>query len=511
MTGKRLAAPIVVLLALAGTAQAQTDAEADAAGTEFVASKALGQGKAPADQWLGTYAGSGWNTALHISFVENDGGLRRIELVVISSHEKEKPERTVERWWVNGDGAIVKGDRKSWRANTEEPDSSVTLAVKDGKVEIHNGGEESPPTPSDLPAAFVPDPRVALILLSGEKKRWRFSRFNEHLEVGHYTIEDQGPDTIATRAGDVKARRFLVTEDKDKALYWVDDQHRIVAYREPDMLNVLGVAGTEEESRSDWWTRPQDDLDKAADRLGQGQAKLENLLGEWSYGIYEAHGKLKGKAAVKFAKEDKDGKPALHYLATTTATTSEESEVPTKSTEEWWFAADGKLLSASYKIEELSKDGKTVTDAKLRVDGDKMVATVNDPSPGMEEVKKDVPPHFVPDSFLLAKAMTGESKGGARFNSFDLVARNVYSVYVSAPSAEEEIDLPAGKVKARRVDMSQSAAKARIWIDGEGKILLVLWSDEDINVFGPADKIGEKLKAAVGPPGKGAGAEKDGD
>ncbi len=502
MTAKRLAAPIVVLLALAGTARGQSDAEADAAGAEFVASKALGKTTAPPDQWLGAYAGSSWTGALHLNVVD-DAGKRRIELVSITSREKEKQDRVIEKWWVDTEsGAVLKGERKLWKAGEEEPEKSVAFVVKNGKVEIRE--EDTPTGEPELPSAFVPDPHVALLLLSGEKKRWRFSRFDEHLEVAHYTIEDQGADTVATRSGDTKARRFLVTTGEEKSLYWVDEQHRIVAVRYPESPNCYALAGTEEQSRKDWWERPQDDCDKAADRLGAGPAKLENLLGDMSYGIYAKNGKLTGKVTAKFAKEEKDGKPALHYFSTTTT----EGEIPTKSTEEWWFSADGTLISAAYKIEE---GGKTSTDAKLRVEDGKMKATVNDPAPGMEEMTFPLVPHLVPDSFLLMKALTGETKGAARFNSFDLAGRYVYSVYLPAPSAEEEIDLPSGKVKARRVDMAQNSATAKIWIDGEGKILLVSWSDDDIDVFAPADKIKAKLGAAVGPPGKGLGAGGDGD
>lgn len=499
---KTLQATLAVLLVGAASARAQ-DPTADAAGAEFLASKALATAKVP-EQWIGSYAGSCWTGAVHLAVVEHDeaaAGLRRIDIEKITSREKENPAREVARWWVDAPGVVVRGERSEFESGDDEPKSTVQFKVKNGKLLVQEG-EGPAQEPKVLPGAFVPDKLIAIAFVAGDKKKWRFASL-EDTDFGSFTIEDLGSETVSGRTGDVSARKLRVTDqdsEKDgEALYWVDDQHRIVAARWSNQPNLCALAGAEEESRKDWWTRPADEFDKAGDKLAASSAKLDALVGEMSYGIYSPHGRLKGTVRARLSKEDKDGKAAFHYLSTIADVTSGGAT----STEEWWFTADGKLVSGFYKIAQVGKDP---IECRVKVDGDKIVSTVTDPPEGMEEVTCPVPPRLVPDSFLLFKAVAAEAKGSFRWNAFDLAGRYVYSIFAT-PGPTEEIDLPSGKVTAKRVDFSQNVAQGRAWVDGSGKVLLVIWSDDDGDVFGPIEKLDRKLKAPIGPAGKSTGAQ----
>ncbi len=488
-TALRLGLVVGLLLGLASGARAQ-DADADAAATKFLASKALATVAVPADQWLGSYSGSCWVGAVEIAVVDKDekaGGLRRIELTRILGREKTKPSREVERWWIDGQGLVSRGERAVYKAGSAsmEKGSHRIFTFKNGKLKVKDAEEDEESDSLDVPAAFVPTELLAILFIPDDKgKRYRFSHFGEEGKFSSFTLEDMGKDKATLRSGEGAARKVKITEsDGAEGFYFLDDQHRIVAASWPAFPHLTAVGGTEAESCADWWSRPSDELDKAGDALATGPAKLDALVGELTYGYYE-EGQKAAVVKVKLAKE------ASGYRYTETIS-GVGSANPVST--EWSLSADGKIVSGHRK-----ETGEDATEQKLTVSGDKM--TVSSTHEGSEDLTFPMPPRFVPDLYLLLKAVSGE-KGEARFHGFDLGERFTFSILVAA-KGEEEIALPGGKVKARRVDIAQEDSTGSAWLDASGKILLVMWKSGDVHLFLPEDKLKDELPERVGPPKK---------
>jgi hypothetical protein len=481
---------LALLLVFAGAARAQDqDPKADAAAAELLASKALATVKVPPEQWVGSYSGSCWTGTLRLAVVDHDeaaAGLRRIEIERIVSRDKEKPEREVEKWWIDAAGLVVRGERSEFDAGEEEPKSALKFEVKGGKLVVHE--EDVPPDPpAELHASFVPDKLMALLFVpESQGKRWRFSTLVERDEFTAVTIEDMGKEMVTARAGDVSARKLKVSDRFGEATFWLDDQHRIVAARWP---NLYAVGGTEEEARADWWSRSPDDADKEADRLAAGPAKLEATVGSLTYGIYDDKGHLESKVTSSIVKENKDDKPAFHYVASTADVGSNAAT----AREEWWLAPDGSVLSAAYK---LTDPGKESAETKLKVEGDKMTCTATNVPAGKEDVTLPVPPRLRPDALFLVKPAL-EAKAPFRFHCFDLVGRYTYALLFT-PKGEEDVELPDGtKMKARRVDLAQNIVVARIWVDASSNPVLVIWENGEVQLFRPLDKLPPSIQAAA--------------
>jgi len=476
---------LVVGLLLAPGARAQ-DAEADAAATKFLTSKALATTAIAPDQWLGSYAGSCWVGALEIAVTEEKAeGLRKIELLRVTGREKKLPARDVERWWVDAQGLVVKGEKAAFEAGSSEMEkaSHRAFTLKNAKLKLKAGEEDEEVASIDLPAAFVPNELLAVLFVPDEKgKRYRFARLGEEEgKFAYFTVEDMGKEKTPLRSGDATARKVKVTEsDGAEGVYFLDDQRKVVAASWPAFPHVTAFGGTEAESKADWWTRPQDDADKAGDRLAQGAAKLDALVNEFTYGIYD-EGRKKTVVKIKLTKEAS----GYRYVASIADVRSAGA-----ATEEWMLSPEGKVLSGSRK-----ETGEEATESKVKVEGDKITATTS--KEGSEPVTYPVPPRFVPDAFLLFRAVAGE-KGELRFHGFELDERYPYSILLAA-KAEEEIDLPGGKVKARRVDFAQDDTTGSAWLDAQGKILLVIWKSGDVSVFAPEDQLKDRLRGSVGP------------
>ncbi|HZU95225.1 MAG TPA: hypothetical protein VFF73_00850, partial [Planctomycetota bacterium] len=317
-------------------------------------------------------------------------------------------------------------------------------------------------------------------------KRYRFATLDDRDEFLTFTVEDLGVEKVMTRAGEVGARKLRVKSGPEEELDWVADG-RIVAQRWPRLPNMQSVAGTEAESRADWSSRPLDDADKAAERLAAGPARLEALVGELSWANYE-NGQKASLVRAKLTKEDKGFK-----FAASTSYVSSNSLAGTWALEEWTFSPDGKLVAASRKLK--APEGPEL-EGKLRVEGDKMLATLSLAPAGQEEVALALPPRIIADSSFLLRAVAGE-KGAFRWNGINLEERSIYSVYL-APGDEETIALPGGAVKARRIDFAHGYSTGRAWVDESGKPLLAMWQNGDVSVFGPEDRLPDTLPRDLG-------------
>lgn len=488
-----LAALLLVASSSARPASVQADdAAADAAAAKLLASKALATTAAPKEQWLGSYAGSCWTQALRVSVVEKDGDLRRIEIERFESRDRELPQRELDKWWVDANGALVRGERKSFEAGHEPPEMDLKYEVKNGKLSVRQVDNPGVAT-ADMPKEgnFLPDKILALLAVPDSKGTvWRFSTIGGEDEFLHFSVEDLGKETVTLRSGTVEARKLKLTEPGGEALYWLDGEHRIVAARWPSLPNLQAIAGTEDESRADWWTRPADAFDQAADKL----AKVDGQVGALSFAVYSEEGTRKATVTASLAKEEKDGKAVFHYLSSI----SEVGSGATVSTEEWWFSPENKVVAGKYGVRGPKVDP---VECKLRVEGDKMISSISDAPDGKEELSYPIPPRMVADSYFSMKSAASAGPGSYRLHGFDLAGRYVYSILLTV-GAEEEIALVAGKVKARHLVLTQNVAEADAWVDAKGELLLIRWKDGDVNVFGPAEKLPEKLPGHVGPASK---------
>jgi len=493
MSARSLVAPtLAALLFTAAPALAADDAAADEAAAKLVASKALAGIQAPAEQWLGSYAGSAWTGAVRIVVTSKDGHVSDIVIERIKSRDAELSEREVGRWSIDSSGAIVKGERMAYEAGHEaqDPDFHFLYRIADGKLSLREAEKPDVDT-VDLPktGAFVPDVFVALLAVPDQKGQvWRFSTFGGEEQFAYYTVEDAGKEKVATRSGVVEARKLIVKDREGAVAYFVDEKHQVVAARWPESPNLHSVAGTAAESRTDWWSRPDDEADKAADKLLAGAGSLDGQSGPLTYTTYNEEGALKSTTTLKYSKETKDGKPAYHYLSTTADVGSESSA----ATEEWWFTPEGKLIAGRY-----TQKGAETGEWKLRPEGDKIVSTLSDAPEGKEELSSPAPPRLVADSFCLLRAAAAAGAGSFRFSGYDLADRHAISIYLTV-KGEEEIELPSGKAKGRHVAFSQNLADADAWVDAKGQILLVVWKESDRNVFGPLESAPKKIEH-VGP------------
>src|SRR5204862_6998099 len=130
-----------------------------------------------------------------------------------------------------------------------------------------------------------------------------------------FTVESLGKEKIALRSGTVEAHKLKVTEPGGETHYWVDAEHRIVAAKYPALPNLMLLPGSEEESRADWWQRPKEEADEAAEKLMKGAGSVEGQQGTLSFAVYTEEGELKSTATAKLAKKEKDGKPILEYAS----------------------------------------------------------------------------------------------------------------------------------------------------------------------------------------------------
>ncbi|MEZ0228711.1 MAG: hypothetical protein ACAI25_08810 [Planctomycetota bacterium] len=498
MRSSRLAVLAVALVAFCPSERSESradDGAAEDAAAKVLAAKALATFAAPAEQWLGSYAGSCWTQSLRVS-IAKEGDLRRVEIEIIKSHEKELASRDHDKWWFDAAGTLVKGERKTFEAGQEAAELDLKYEVKNGKISVRQVDQPTTST-AELPKKgnFVPDKLVALFVVPDEKGgKWRFLTLGGEHDFLPFTVEDLGKEKIALRAGTVEARKLRVTEPGGEALYWLDAERRIVSARWPSLANLQAISGTEEESRADWWTRPQDDADKAAEKLMKSGADFQGQAGSLAFGVYNEEGHLKATAVAKLGKETTDGK-ALHHYA---GSISEVGSGATVSTEDWTFAPDGKLVAGKYTVKGSKVD---TVECKIRVEGDKMISTISDAPEGKEELSFPIPPCMVADSYFLMKPCAKAGPGSYRFNGFDLAGRYVYSIHITV-KGEEEITLLKGKVKARRLELTQNVAEADVWVDANGELLLIAWKDGDRNVFGPIDSMPQHLPDEVGPPKK---------
>src|SRR6185436_16885904 len=104
---------LLVPAALAGDT-----ADADDTAGKLLGGKSFATSKTPAEQWFAAYAGSCWTHAVRIS-VEKDGELRKFEIERLSTRDRELPGRELDRWWFDANGALVKGERKTFEAGHE--------------------------------------------------------------------------------------------------------------------------------------------------------------------------------------------------------------------------------------------------------------------------------------------------------------------------------------------------------------------------------------------------------
>jgi hypothetical protein len=497
LSWRRVSLALALSALLFGPALAQDDEgdpAASAAARDFLKGKGLKTAKLPADMWVGDYAGSCWTGATRISLTDNDeaaAGLRRFSIERITSPEKENPAHVLESWWVDADGAIVRGLRESFKAGDGEAEVTVKLEVKGGKLRSKEDPGNPDPAVLDLPGAFIPDELLAVVTLPSDKgKSWRFSTQGGDAFIV-FTVTDKGEEKVTGRSGEVTARKLALKDPDGETFYWVDDQHRIVSVVTPKTPNLTSAGGTEDECRSDWWTRPRDDFDAATDKLSQKSATLEALAGELTYGVCDKEGRATAFVQVKLAKETRGDKPAFHYTCSIAPIAS---DMPS-SLEEWWLTPEGRPLNGKYTV--TGADEKEFREAK--VEGDKITGTSSEED--SETIVTVVPPHFVCDAFLLFKAIGQEEKGSFRFNTYDWDARRIQSVLFEV-KPKETIALRSGKAEARRVSYMQNSSEATGWVDASGKLLLVRWeeSPEPINIFGPLEDSKKDLTGPVGPP-----------
>jgi hypothetical protein len=505
----RLSSAFIVALALAaGAAPARGqsgDAAADLAAAKFLAEqKGLASAKLPKEQWHAAYAGPYWTSATVVSVTEKDdanGGLRRFDLEKMTTRDRESPAREYESWWVDASGAVVTGERRFYDEHSAEPKERTRYEVKAGKLKktttLREEGAAKTEDPEELdqPSSFVPDERLAILLVPDAKgTTYRFSTFVTADEFAPFTVSDLGLEKVRGRKGEVEARKLVLKERDGESTWWLDGDHRVVAVRWSVSGNLLAVGGDAEESRRDWMARPTDEADAAGDRLVQGAAALEKLVGEYTYGVYDKKGHARETVQATLKKEERDGKPCFHFVATI----AEVGSGASATSDEWWLSPDGAPIGGSSSRNEEGEKGTTT----VRVEGGNFILHKSDAEKDEKDATFPVAPRFCPDTLLLLRALAKEEKGVFRFSALDVSEEAPISVWFEVKGLET-IRLRSGEVKAKRIYLLQNTADANAWLDDQGKVLLVRWNTDDAEQFvaGTLEESKKDLASPVGPPG----------
>lgn len=496
-------AALALVAVLTPVARAQSsDGEAELAAAKFlVEQKGLATGKAPAEQWYAVYAGPCWTSAGSIVVTEKDkdeGGLRRVDLLKITTRERENPAREHESWWIDASGSVVRGERRVFEEHGDKPKESARYEFKGGKIKItytvhdEEGGPKTEVSESDLPPAFVPDHLLVVVMLpaSDKGKTWKFSTFGGEDSLP-FTVTDQGAEKVKGRSGEVEAHKLVVKDKEGEVAYWLDADRRIVSQKWTILPNVQGVAGSPEESRQDWLSRPADEADAAADKALAGPAALEKLAGELSYGIYDK----KGHARQVFTGTLKKEEGKFRYLGTVA-----EVDTASTTTEDWSIAADGTPVAGSI-VRDHGGEKKTTT---AKVDGKKIVVHSSDAEEGEKDATVPLLPRLIaPDALYVIRALakTDLAAGaGLRFSGLDISGELPFSLWIEL-KGNEKVRLRGGEADCKHFHILQNTAEAHCWIDANGNFV-VQWSDGDQNVSGTPEECKKDLGSRVGPPKK---------
>jgi hypothetical protein len=439
--------------------------------------------------------------ALQIAVTEKDeveGGRRRLDLVTLASQDRRNPARMVQRWWLDSSGAVLRGERRVYEEGADKPVSETRYDMREEKLHVDKkssfGGEESKEERDlVLPANFVPNDLLALFLVPREKgKTWKFSTFVVDRDLGMFTITDAGAEKVRTRAGTVEARKLVLKKGDREDGYWLDSEMRIVRVRPSLSPNLEGVAGTADESRADWATRPDDEVDVATTKLLAELGSLESLARDSMFGIHDEKGKVSQSCATSLKKESKDGRPALHYVfASAFAAEAEEPSCTTRT--ELWLGLDGKLQAGSAVTQQKGEDPRTTT---VKVEGGSLVLQ----NQGQKDERQPLGSNFVPDLELALRAAARSRGGPLRFTTVDNLHAwcAPHSVWLEALPAEK-IQARCGPVKARRIHFFQEyAEEGTAWVSDEGTVLLVKWERTQL-VAGTHDESEEDLDRPLGP------------
>jgi hypothetical protein len=500
-------APVhVILLAavlLAPAPALAQEAEGAAAGAKFLAEeKGLVAQSMPPEQWFATYAGPYWTSATTVSLTEKDDandGLRRIEIEKSISRDEENPTREVASWWIDANGALVKGERRVFEDRSSEPRAVLRYRFKGRTVRVFTrtrsrAGTEAIETQedADLPPSFVPDDLIVVLLLPPEKgKTWRFSTWGGSDYVS-FTATDLGADKVRGRKGEVEARRVVVKGSDGETTTWLDPEKRVVLERWSAYPNVVALGGTESESHADWPERPADDFDRESDALVAGPAAPEKLAGTLAYGIYDRDGHARETFVASLTKDALDGAPCFHYSATTTAITTSATTV-----DDWWLSATGSPIRGTSTYAPRPDSTRT---SSARVEASRFVLHQSDAAPDHPDASCPAAARFTPDALFLLRGLAKEEKGSFRFSGLDLPGETPFSIWLEV-RGQETVQLRSTRVKAKHIAIFQGTAEANAWIDEAGTPLLVVWSDGDRYLAGSPEESRQDLKTRVGPVG----------